>query len=138
MHGIVVQTDFSSNNTVFESDLLITDWSDISFEFAFTTDKPVLFIDTPMKIMNPDYEQIPVTPINILLRDQIGKRVRTDELEKLPAVAEYLLSHSDYYQDEIEKLVHEHIYHIDESARVSANYLIKQIQIKVSKKGEEK
>ena len=137
-YGIVVQTDFSSNNTVFESDLLITDWSDISFEFAFTTDKPVLFIDTPMKIMNPDYEQIPVTPINILLRDQIGKRVRTDELEKLPAVAEYLLSHSDYYQDEIEKLVHEHIYHIDESARVSANYLIKQIQIKVSKKGEEK
>lgn len=47
---IEIQTDFSSNSTVFDSDLLITDWSDISWEFAFTTKKPVLFINTPMKL----------------------------------------------------------------------------------------
>ena len=134
--GIVVQTDFSSNSTVFESDLLITDWSDISFEFAFTTDKPVLFVDTPMKIMNPDYKQIPVVPINIQLREQIGKRIKLEELEQLPFIVKSLLSESDYYKDRIEELVKEHIYHIDESAKVSADYLIKQIQMKVSKKGE--
>lgn len=42
-----LQLDFSSNATVYESDLLITDWSNISYEFAFSTQKPVLYIDTP-------------------------------------------------------------------------------------------
>ena len=136
--GIVIQTDFSSNSTVFESDLLITDWSDIGFEFAFTTDKPVLYIDTPMKIMNPDYEQISVPPINILLRDKIGKRLNPKDLDCLPNAVENLLSSSEFYQEEIERLAHEHVYHLGESAKISANYLIKQIQNKVSKKGENK
>ena len=35
---IEIQTDFSSNNTVFESDLVITDWSGIAYEYAYTTE----------------------------------------------------------------------------------------------------
>lgn len=46
---ITIQTDFSSNSPVLEADLLITDWSNISFEYAFTTKRPVLFINTPIK-----------------------------------------------------------------------------------------
>ena len=45
---IEIQTDFSSNSTVFEADLMITDWSGIAYEYAYTTCKPVLFIDTPL------------------------------------------------------------------------------------------
>ena len=51
---IEIQTDFSSNSTVFEADLLVTDWSGIAYEYAFTTNKPVLFVDTPMEVMNPE------------------------------------------------------------------------------------
>ena len=46
------------NSTIFEADLMITDWSGIAYEYAYTTCKPVLFIDTPMKIMNPEYKKI--------------------------------------------------------------------------------
>ena len=135
--GIEVQTDFSSNSTVFEADLLITDWSDISTEFSFTTDKPVLFINTPMKIMNPDYEQIDVTPLNILLRTQIGKSLELNELDQVPATVDELLSRTDYYQEEIEKLVQEHVYNLGKSARIAGTYLIRQIQKKISEKGEQ-
>ena len=55
---IEIQTDFSSNSTVFEADLMITDWSGIAYEYAYTTCKPVLFIDTPMKIMNPELSHL--------------------------------------------------------------------------------
>jgi YidC/Oxa1 family membrane protein insertase len=51
---LIIQTDFSANNPVFESDLLITDWSTICYEFSFATKRPTLFIDTPIKAMNPD------------------------------------------------------------------------------------
>ena len=54
---VEIQTDFSSNSTVFEADLMITDWSGIAYEYAYTTQKPVLFINTPMKVMNPEYQR---------------------------------------------------------------------------------
>lgn len=57
-----LQTDFSSNNTVYEADLVITDWSSIAFEYSFATLKPSLFINTPMKIMNEDYKELEITP----------------------------------------------------------------------------
>lgn len=132
--GILVQTDFSSNSTVMEADLLITDWSDIGFEYAFTTNKPVLYIDTPMKIMNPDYEQINVVPINILLRDQIGQHLRLADIDHLPAVVEELFGAQVFYRERIEQLANEHIYHLDDSARVYANYLIQAIQNKIKEK----
>lgn len=69
---IEIQTDFSSNSTVFEADMMITDWSGIAYEYAYTTCKPVLFIDTPMKVMNPEYKKIDVEPINIWMRESIG------------------------------------------------------------------
>ena len=136
--GILVQTDFSSNSTVLEADLLITDWSDISWEFAFSTDKPVLFIDTPMKVMNPDYKQIDIVPINILLRDRIGTHLSPAELDKLPGTVEKLLASKAFYKDEIEQIAHEYVYHLDSSAKVAADYLIKQIQKKISARGEKK
>lgn len=133
---ILIQTDFSSNSTVLESDLLITDWSDISWEYAFSTDKPVLFIDTPMKIMNPDYQQIDVPPINILLRNQIGRSLALDELDHVAETVETLLGSADFYREEIERLASEHIYHLDASSKVYAEYLIRQLQKKISSKGE--
>ena len=41
-NDFIIETDFSSNVTVYTADLLITDWSGIAFEFSFTTDKPSL------------------------------------------------------------------------------------------------
>ena len=51
----IFQTDFSSNNDVFSSDILITDWSTIAFEYSFTTKHPTLFINTKMKVINLEY-----------------------------------------------------------------------------------
>lgn len=51
---------------------MITDWSGIAYEYAYTTCKPVLFIDTPMKIMNPEYKKIGIEPLNIWMRYESG------------------------------------------------------------------
>lgn len=134
--NIEIQTDFSSNNPIIDADLLITDWSGISWEFAFGTLKPILFIATPMKVMNPEYQKIPTVPLNILLRDQLGKNLKLDELEKVPETVEYLLLHKREYSDRIDKLADQYIFNRGSSAEAGADYIIKAIQEKVSKKGE--
>ena len=134
--GIIVQTDFSSNNPIMEADLLITDWSGISWEFAFTTRRPVLFIDTPMKVMNPDWQQINVPPLNIALRDQIGKRLSLDELDRTLETARDLLGRSEEYHRNIEALAQEYVYNLGNSSEIAARYIIKTIRQKVEDKKE--
>ena len=44
------EQDFSSSESIYDSDVLITDWSSIACEFSFATLKPSIFVDTPMKV----------------------------------------------------------------------------------------
>lgn len=136
--NIEIQTDFSSNATVFDADLLITDWSDISWEFAFTTKKPVLFINTPMKVMNPDWEKIEEVPMNIALRNVIGRSLELTELDKVGETARMLLEESGKYSGDIEKTMNEYVYNIGNSARVGAKYIISAIQKKTRERKEHK
>ena len=136
--GIEIQTDFTSNNPVMEADLLITDWSDISWEYAFTTLRPVLYINTPMKVMNPEWEKIEYPPLNIFLRDQLGKSLDVDQLDKAADTAAYLLANTESYQEKINSLAHEYVYNLDSSAEVGARYMIKAVQNQVKKKGNTK
>ena len=132
--GIEIQTDFSSHNPVLEADLMITDWSGITWEYAFTTLKPILFINTPMKIRNPEYERIGERPLNIVLRDKLGKNLDLDELDKVAEVVADLLDNKDYYHQEIASLANEYIYNLDNSAEVGAKYIISAIQQQVAKR----
>jgi YidC/Oxa1 family membrane protein insertase len=70
--AVSFELDIADNKTIFLSDLLITDWSTIGYEFAFCTLKPCIFINTPMKIMNPNYKQYGIEPLDIALREKVG------------------------------------------------------------------
>ena len=132
---ILIQTDFTSNNPVMEADLLITDWSGISWEYAFTTKRPVLFVDTPMKVLNPEYQKIKTVPLSVLLRDKIGKRIGLNELEKVAEYVEYLMNHKSEYQKQISDLADTYIYNHGNSAVIGTSYIINSLQEKLKQKG---
>ena len=135
--NIEIQTDFSSNNTVFSADLLITDWSAIAYEYSFTTKKPVLFIDTPMKIMNPEYQKIDIEPFNIWVRNEIGEVVSVDNCKDINKVVSKMLEEGKKYEEKINKLVNDSVYNIGKSGEVGADYIINTIQEKINKRKKE-
>ena len=134
--NITIQTDFSSNETVYNADLMITDWSAIAYEYAFTTKKPVISIDTPMKIMNPDYKKINIEPFNIWAREKIGKVVKLDEINRINSVIDNIINSSDKYKIEIDKLLNEAVYNIGDSSEIGANYIIETIQNKIKERSK--
>lgn len=136
--NITIQTDFSKNDTIFNSDILITDWSDISYEFAFTTKKPVIFIDTPMKVMNPNYKDLTIEPFNIWARYEIGKVISLDKLDTMDAVINDMLKNGTDYQKKITKLTEKEIYNLGNSAEVGAKYIIKIIEEKIKERKSRK
>ena len=132
-----MQTDFSSNSTVYEADVVITDWSSIAFEYSFATLKPSLFINTPMKVMNEDYEELGITPIDIELRSQIGRSVDMDQLGTLPQVVEELLNNNAFSQASLEKIRDKYIYSIGSSGKVGAEYIMERLAYYKKKHEEE-
>lgn len=122
-----LQMDFSSNNTVFNADVLITDWSGIAYEYSFTTLKPTLFINTPMKIANPDYKEVNVEPFDITIRDKIGISLDVDNLDVLHSKVETLLHDDSYTKESMSDIRTEYLYNVGNSGNVGANYIIRKL-----------
>lgn len=125
--NIEIQTDFSSNSTVYEADMMITDWSGIAYEYAYTTYKPVVFVDTPMKVMNPQYQKIGIEPINIWIRNEIGTILHLDEINHAAQVVQNTMEHTADYHDKLEAFVNEYVYNLGCSAQVGAKYIISSL-----------
>lgn len=132
-----LQMDFSSNKTVYEADLVITDWSSIAFEYSFATLKPALFINTPMKIMNEDYEELGIIPIDIELRDKVGKSIDIDNLSILPQVVDELLRSDAFSKESLRKIRDCYIYHIGNSGEIGAQYIMERLDWYQKKHEEE-
>ena len=124
----VIETDFSSNVTVYTADLVITDWSGIAFEFSFTTDKPSLFINTQMKVVNEDWQKIPLVPFDITARSKVGRQVEKDKVRELAPVVEELLAHQEDYKERIAALKQQHFYNLGRSGEVGARYIVHRLE----------
>ena len=125
--GVEVQMDFSSNKTVYTADLLVTDWSSIAFEYAFSTLKPVLFINTPMKVVNPNYKELTSVPVDIELRDKVGISLEENELDGLRPAVEKLLFDNQFSRDSLRRMKEQYIYNVGNSGKVGAEYIINRL-----------
>ena len=133
---VVVEMDFSKNTSIYDADILITDWSGIAYEYAFTTKRPVIFINTPMKVVNPEWEEIGMTPTNITFRDLAGVSIDTDKLDGLPAVIDDILVHPDRFSEKIEKMLSDYFFNPGHSGEVAGKYILETLIKK--KKGTKK
>lgn len=66
------------NHEIFFADILIGDFSGISFEFAILRNRPVISIDGPPKILNKNWRSINIEPIEISMRTRLGSLVNSD------------------------------------------------------------
>ena len=125
--NFTLQSDFSSNETVFNADVLVTDWSGTAYEYSFTTLKPCLFINTPMKVMNPDYRDIDVTPFDISIRNQIGIALEPGQIDQIAPAVHRLLHEQAFSPDSIAALRSQSLFNIGKAASVGADYLINRL-----------
>ena len=128
--NIEIQTDFTKDEPVMEADLLITDWSGIAWEYAFVTKRPVLYIDTPMKVMNHDYEKIGIEPINKTHRTELGEVLSKDEIKNINSVIEKMLASRETYEARINKILEEHMYNVGHSSEICGRYILKSLKAK--------
>lgn len=121
---LAFELDFTSSNSIFDSDLVITDWSGTAFEFAFVTKKPAVFINTPPKIHNKEYDQYPMKPLELTLRSQVGMEFDMDKLDRLADGVADLLQRREEYREGNMRIRNETISNFGNSAAVGAEYIV--------------
>ncbi|MDO5111455.1 MAG: membrane protein insertase YidC [Clostridia bacterium] len=124
------ELDFSSSDSIYDSDVVISDWSGTAYEFAFVTNKPVVFIDTPQKINNPEYDRIEAKPLEIALRDKIGVRFDPMALNGLARSIRELMEAGEAYAQTIRQLRETYIANFGSSGEVGAKYIIDRLEKK--------
>ena len=66
------EANVAGQDSLHESDIMISDWSGAALDYAFGLNKPVCFVDVPRKINNPDYKEIGIDAFEAEIRKKIG------------------------------------------------------------------
>lgn len=131
------EQDFSTSESIYDSDVLITDWSSIACEFSFATLKPSIFVDTPMKVWNPDWRELGIEPTDITMRNQIGSSIAVDDLGRITEVVADMLENPDRWRDRMLKTRGEMIYNLGAGGEAAGSYLLRRmLEIQEAKRGE--
>ena len=133
--SFLLEQNISNFDSFLFSDIMITDWSGAALEFAFAFEKPVLFIDVPKKINNPEYEKIPQVPIEVSIREKIGKIILPTDLELIPNEIKMLYGQTKELRDKITKIRNELIFNVGESKKDGAEEIIKLLNERESYSG---
>tara|TARA_B100000408_G_scaffold113968_1_gene91173 strand:+ start:22 stop:366 length:345 start_codon:yes stop_codon:yes gene_type:complete len=102
---------------------MISDWSGISLEYAFIFERPVIFIDVPKKVLNPNSGDISLEPIEISIRKKIGHVVSPNSLEEIPLIIKDLEKNAQIFNKQIKEIISNTVYNIGESAKIGAKYI---------------
>ncbi|MBI3318674.1 MAG: hypothetical protein HYZ90_05995 [Candidatus Omnitrophica bacterium] len=112
------------DQTLWGAEALVTDWSGFALEYAFGTERPVLFMDVPRKVKNPRYEELGMTPLEVRLRDRIGKVIPLDRSAQIGGEVQTLLKDPEGYRARIIEERSKSVFHLGRSAQVAAQFLL--------------
>ena len=131
--GVVLDDDFSKPAALYESDILITDWSSISYEYSLVTKRPSIQVNTPMKVINPEYGKIGIEPTDITFRDRIGKSLDVADVPSIGAVVAEMIAHPERFAAKIADLLATEFYDPLKAGEVAGQYILDSLISKRSK-----
>ena len=105
---------------------MISDWSGISLEYAFTFERPVLYIDVPKKELNDEVDKISLIPIEISIRNKIGYLINPKNLETVPKIISEIDNESR--TEQIREIRSKTVFNIGKSAKIGAEYIEKILE----------
>ena len=121
--GFQLQIDIRDTSTLYESHVMISDWSGVALEYAFGCERPVIFIDVPKKNRNPECSAIPNVPIEVSIREKIGRVVSPQNLDGLPTAIEEIYADMGNFVDQIRAVREQTVFNLGSSGQVGAAYI---------------
>ncbi len=113
-----------SDDSLLRADILISDCSGITLEYAFGTERPVLLLDVPLKIKNQRFRELGIEPLELALREEIGIIVSLENMESIPQVISSLIAKKGAYEKRLGELRKNNVYAFGQSTKIGAKHII--------------
>lgn len=129
---VTIEEDFSSNETIYKASFVVTDWSNISYEYSFSSLRPSMSVNTPTKIINEDYKELGIEPIDFRIRSMIGYEVSGNDENEISEATKNLLENNNW-EETITKARDIVLYNFMKSDEVGGKYILSRLKSKQSK-----
>ncbi len=115
--------------SILRSDLLVSDWSAMALEYALGLEKPVLFVDVPRRIRNPDWQDLEIEPIESAIRKKIGAIISPDHLAQVRATIDEMLAHGEEFAQTAREIRNQVVYRVGHSLSAGAAEIVRLADI---------
>jgi CDP-glycerol glycerophosphotransferase (TagB/SpsB family) len=119
------QDRMEESDTLFRSDILISDWSAMAIEYALGLEKPVLFVDLPRRVRNPDWQALGIEPQEAAFRELAGDIVSPQHLEQAPERIARLLENQVDFRQRMVTLRSRMVFNIGNSIEKGAREIVR-------------
>jgi len=118
--AVHIEDPREESRAIYTADLIISDFSGIAFEYIFLRERPALFLNVPLKCNNKDWKLVGITPIEISLRNELGK-ICDLNAENISEDIKYLLLNIKQFKEKIIDTRNKYIFNYGECSTVATN-----------------
>ena len=91
-------------------------------------EKPVIFIDTPPRVRNPNWKELKSEPLEISIREKVGQIISPTNLNDLSSAITQLLRNDKTFPDQMKSLRKEFVYNLGLSEIVGSEEIKKLLK----------
>lgn len=126
--GLVIDPDINTTQALVESDIMISEWSGSPLEYAFALLKPVIFVDTPPKVNNPDFWKLGLPCLEEEIRSQIGEIIPEGSWKILPGTVQRLVAARGEWKERLERVRDATVYNVGRSGEAGAGEIVHTLE----------
>ncbi|NND54956.1 MAG: CDP-glycerol--glycerophosphate glycerophosphotransferase [Gammaproteobacteria bacterium] len=108
------------SDSLYDSHVMITDWSGAGMDYGMGLEKPVLYIDVPPKARNDWWPELGIEPFEMYVRDKIGRIASPDELAGVPQLIRDMLREPEVFRAQVAALRDEWVFNPGSSPAAAA------------------
>ena len=108
------------SDSLFDSHIMITDWSGAGMDYGMGLEKPVLYIEVPPKARNDTWHELEREPFESFVRDKIGALLSLKKLADAPRVIRGLLEDPQRFREQARTLRRDSVFNLGSSAQAGA------------------
>ncbi len=120
-----IDQDTSMFDSLYDTDVLVSDWSGIALEYGLGLERPIIFIDVPRKVNNPRYTELENIPFEVTAREQLGVVLSPDKLDTAADLVALLSEDQQRFAEQARQLRNDYVFNLGKSAKVGADLINK-------------
>lgn len=125
---LVIDPDINTTQALVDADIMISEWSGSPLEYAFARLRPVIFVDTPPKVHNPEFDKLGLPCLEEDIRSKLGEIIAPDQFNLIPDAIRRLTADGDKWNESIRATREATVYNIGHSGTAGAQAILDSLR----------